>query len=89
MFLAMRRISFSHNGSAFAAGSYTVQITSTFNMFNQSVEVLQKAGVELDSQGRSEVHTNPKALPNTSDFKPYDPAFPRAGRLSVPKNRSS
>jgi hypothetical protein len=65
---------------AFAAGTYTVQITAMFNRPWQSVDVLQKAGVELDSQGRTELHTNPKALPKTADFKPFDPEFPNAGR---------
>jgi hypothetical protein len=68
------------DGSAFSAGTYTVEITAMFNGPWQSVEVLQKAGVELDSQGRSDVETNPKALPETPDFKPFDPEFPRAGR---------
>lgn len=68
------------SGAAFAAGIYTVQITAMFNRAWQSVEVLRNAGVELDSQGRSELHTNPKALPETPDFKPFDPEFPRAGR---------
>jgi hypothetical protein len=68
------------NGAAFAAGTYTVQITAIFNMFWQSVEVLQKAGVELDGQGRSGLQTNPKALPETPDFKAFDAEFPSAGR---------
>ena len=68
------------NGAAFPAGTYTVQITVIFNMFWQSVEVLQKAGVELDSQGRSGLQPNPKALPTTPDFKAFDPEFPSEGR---------
>jgi hypothetical protein len=68
------------DGSAFSAGTYTVQITAMFNSGWQSVEVLKKAGVELDSQGRSSITTDPKALPQTPDFKPFDPEFPRAGR---------
>lgn len=70
----------SHGRAPFEAGTYTVQLTAMFNRPWQSVEVLQKAGVELDSQGRSQLHTDPKALPDTPDFKPFDPEFPRAGR---------
>jgi len=50
----------------------------------QTVDVLRKAGVELDSQGRSNIDTDPKAIPESPDFKPNDPEFPSAGRyLSV------
>lgn len=70
----------SNRDSALDAGTYTIQITAMFNRGWQSIEVLRKAGVDLDSQGRSDLYPNPKNLPYTSDFKPFDPEFPRAGR---------
>lgn len=68
------------DGAPLPAGTYVVKITTMFNRPWQSVEVLRKAGVEMDSQGRSDLHTNPKALRETPDFKPFDPEFPKAGR---------
>jgi hypothetical protein len=68
----------------FKAGLYKIMITSFFNSGWQTVDVLRKAGVELDSQGRSSVRTDPKAIPESPDFKPDDPEFPKASRhLSV------
>lgn len=67
-------------GSAFKAGSYVIWIESHFNSGWQTIDVLRKAGVELDSQGRSDIDTDPKAIPQSPDFIPNDPEFPTAGR---------
>lgn len=68
----------------FKPGAYTVMLECHFNSGWQSVDVLRKAGVELDSKGRSDIYTNPNAIPASPDFKPNDPEFPNAGRyLSV------
>ena len=65
----------------FPAGSYSIRITSYFNSSWQSGDVLNKAGVtDLDSLGRSAVNTDPRAIPDSSDFKPDDPEFPKASR---------
>jgi hypothetical protein len=64
----------------FRPGSYAVMIYACFNSAWQTIDVLRKAGVELDSRGRSAVSTDPKAIPESPDFKPYDPEFPKAGR---------
>jgi len=70
----------SPDGSAFKPGSYVISIESHFSSAMQTVDVLQKAGVELDSKGRSDIYTDPKAIPKSPDFKPNDPEFPNAGR---------
>jgi hypothetical protein len=68
-------------GSSFAAGDYRIRITSFFSSGWQSAEVLKKAGVSgLDSFGRSDVHTDPHAIPISPDFKPDDPEFPKDSR---------
>jgi len=68
------------DGSVFRPGSYTIMITAYFNSGWQTVDVLRKAGVELDSQGRSSVRTDPKAIPESLDFETDDPEFPKVGR---------
>lgn len=74
-----------HNpsGVAFRPGSYRVQIETHFNSAWQTIDVLRRAGVELDSQGRSSIYTNPKAVPQSPDFKPSDPEFPNEGRYLI------
>lgn len=64
----------------FQQGSYAIMISTHFNRAWQTTDVLKKAGVELDSQGRSAISTDPKAIPESPDFKPDDPEFPKAGR---------
>ena len=51
------------------AGKYVVQINVYFNGFWQSMEVLQRAGVEWDSKGMNDSCTNPRAISKTLDFK--------------------
>lgn len=69
------------NGTAFREGIYTIQIECRFtSAWRQTVDVLEKAGVELDDQLRSDIYTDPKAIPQSPDFKPNDPEFPNAGR---------
>jgi len=68
------------DGVSFPAGTYDIKITSMFNSAWQSIDVLKRAGVQLDSQGRSDVATNPPAIPESPDFKPRDPEFPKAAR---------
>src|SRR5262249_41718527 len=67
--------------AALPAGRYTVKLTSIFNSGWQSIEVLRKAGVDLDERGRSSMQTDPTALPKTADFKPFDREFPQASRF--------
>lgn len=62
------------------AGHYRAKVTSFFNSGWQSLDVLKAAGVELDSKGRSDITTKPTALPDSPDFVPDDPEFPKAGR---------
>ena len=72
------------SGAAFRSGTYRIMIESHFSSVWQTTDVLRKAGVGLDSQGRSDIYTDPKAIPESPDFKPNDPEFPKAGRyLSV------
>jgi hypothetical protein len=72
------------SGAAFRSGTYRIMIESHFSSGWQTIEVLRKAGVELDSQGRSDIYTDPKSIPESPDFKPNDTEFPKAGRyLSV------
>jgi hypothetical protein len=66
--------------AAFRSGTYTILIESHFSSGWQTTDVLRQAGVELDSQGRSDIYTDPKAIPESPDFKPNDPEFPKAGR---------
>jgi hypothetical protein len=69
------------SGGSFATGNYLIRITSFFTSGWQSAEVLKAAGVGgLDSLGRSDVHTDPRAIPESPDFKPDDPEFPKASR---------
>ena len=65
---------------SFAPGTYDIKITSIFNSGWQSVDVLRRAGVQLDTRGRSDLLTNPTAIPESPDFKPDDPEFPKATR---------
>jgi hypothetical protein len=71
-----------HNPSsaAFKPGNYRVTIESHFTSGWQTADVLRKAGVQLDRQGRSSIYTDPKAIPESPDFKPFDTEFPNAGR---------
>jgi hypothetical protein len=64
----------------FRPGSYAIMISAYFNTGWQAIDVLRKAGVELNSQGRSSISTDPRAIPESPDFKPDDPEFPKAGR---------
>jgi hypothetical protein len=66
--------------ASFPAGTYDIKITSIFNSAWQSVDVLKRAGVQLDNRGRSDLVTNPTAIPASPDFKPDDPEFPKATR---------
>jgi len=64
------RASISSNENLLAkAGNYVVQINVYFNGFWQSMEVLQRAGVEWDSKGMNDSCTNPQAISKTLDFK--------------------
>jgi hypothetical protein len=66
--------------ASFPAGTYDIKIMSYFSRAWQSVDVLKRAGVRLDSRGRSDVFTNPTAIPESADFKPDDPEFPKDTR---------
>jgi len=68
-------------GAPFTTGDFRIRITSFFSSVWQSADVLSKAGVTgLDNLGRSDVYTDPRAIPNSPDFKPDDPEFPKASR---------
>jgi hypothetical protein len=67
-------------GAPFKPGTYRLKVTSFFNRGWQAADVLRRAGVELDSRGRSSIKTNPKAIPESPDFKPDDPEFPKESR---------
>jgi len=62
------------------AGSYGIEFLSHFSSTWQSADVLKQAGVEIDAEGRSDLLTDPKALPASPDFKPDDPEFPNGTR---------
>jgi hypothetical protein len=69
------------SGIIFAAGKYGIRITSFFTSGWQDLQVLKEAGVgDLDASGRSDVHTNPRAIRQSPDFIPDDPEFPKATR---------
>jgi hypothetical protein len=87
------------DASVFQSGSYTIMITAYFNSGWQTVDVLRRAGVELDSRGRSSVRTDPKAIPDSPDFEVDDQAAIDAvrgatllvqgrGRSSLPVGKS-
>jgi len=62
------------------AGRYAVTMTSMFTSIWQTPEVLRAVGVDVDAQGRSQPYTDPRKLPRTADFKPFDREFPEASR---------
>jgi hypothetical protein len=67
------------NGT-FPPGSYIIMIFAYFNGAWQTTEVLRQAGLEFDAKGRAALPPVPRAIPETPDFEPDDPEFPKAGR---------
>jgi len=67
-------------GRAIAAGAYSIEVLCNFNSAWQSADVLRAVGVETDDRGRSDIDTNPTALPKTPDFVSNDKEFPDAAR---------